>query len=271
VSVGPDVRPDDRDPAAAAPSPVDDYDRFVDWDKRLAREAPFFSHLFEERGVSSAIDVGCGTGRHAVMFSSWGVDVVGVDPDERMLAQARAHAAASGREVRFAEGGFGGLVGLGLGPVDAVTCTGNALPHVAGVQGLRIALADFAAVLRPGGVLVLHLLNHDRLIDARVRSIPPVVREDSEGTSVFLRVMDYVEDGIRFDFVTMRRPAGGWEEDAPWEVSSRRSLHAALPTPLLGRELVAGGFGEVRLFGDHTGRRFESESDESVLMTATRL
>jgi hypothetical protein len=103
-----------------------------------------------------------------------------------------------------------------------------------------------------------------------VRSIPPVVREDTAGTSVFLRVMDYVDGGIRFDFVTMRRPAGGWDSGAPWEVSSRRSLHTALPTPLLERELEAVGFGEVRLFGDHTGRVFDAASDESVLLTATR-
>jgi glycine/sarcosine N-methyltransferase len=256
---------------AAKVSAADDYDRFVDWDKRLAREAPFFRRLFEERGVSRVIDVGCGSGRHAVLFASWGLEVVGVDPDARMLASARAHAAASGQTVRFVEGGFGGLAGLGLGPADALTCTGNALPHVEGLAGLREALADFAEVLRPGAALVLHLLDHDRLLDGRVRSIPPVVREDAEGTSVFLRVMDYVDDGIRFDFVTLRRPAGGWENGAPWEVSSRRSLHAALPTSLLLRESEAAGFTDVRLFGDHTGRAFDASVDESVLLTATRV
>ncbi len=254
----------------ARESAADDYDRFVDWEKRLTREGPFFRRLFDEHSVASVIDVGCGSGRHAALFASWGLDVTGVDPDERMLAAARAHALASGHAVRLLEGGFGGLTALGLGPVDAVTCTGNALPHVAGPEGLRAALADFALVLRPGGVLVLHLLNHDRLLAGRIRSIPPVVREDAEGTRVFLRVMDYVEGGIGFDFVTMSRPADAWASGAEWTVTSRRSVHTALPTSLLAAGLESAGFGDVRMFGDHTGKALDAAADESVLLTAVR-
>jgi glycine/sarcosine N-methyltransferase len=246
------------------------YDVFVDWERRLGREGPFFSELFESRDVRRVIDVGCGTGQHAVLFSSWGIDVVGLDPDPEMIAGARENGAAAGSQARFFEGGFGDLARLDLGPVDAVTCTGNALPHVNGIAGLRDALADFATVLRPGGIVVLHLLNHDRLIGGKIRSIPPVVRETAEGTWVFLRVMDYVEDGIRFDFVTLHRPSGGWESDAPWETSSRRSLHTALPTALLVSEAKSAGLTSARLDGDHRGREFDPSSDESVILVVTK-
>jgi glycine/sarcosine N-methyltransferase len=257
--------------ATPAPRAWNDYDRFVDWEKRLAREAPFFRTLFDEHGVRSVIDVGCGTGRHAVLFASWGLDVTGVDPDAEMLARAREHARASASAARFVEGGFGGLAGLGVGPVDAVTCTGNALPHVDGARGLREALEDFAAVLRPGGLLVLHLLNHDRLIGDAVRTVPPVVRDDESGTTVFLRVMDHVAGGIRFDFVTLHRPKGAWESGAAWEVSSRRSTHTALPSSVLAAGLGTAGFTGVRWAGDHTGKAFDPMADESVLVTAVRV
>lgn len=247
-----------------------DYDRFVDWKKRLDREAPFFRLLFSEHETRSVIDVGCGTGRHAVLFASWGMDVTGVDPDPTMLAKAREHAAETRSSTRFLEGGFGGVAALGLAKADAVTCTGNALPHVEGLEGLRAAIRDFAAVVRPGGVVVLSLLNHDRLIGQRIRSIAPVVRDDDEGTWVFLRIMDYVEGGIRFDFATVHRPVGGWEDDAPWDVVSRRSLHTAIPSSLLVGELEAAGFGTVRLFGDHTGKAFDPAKDETVIVTAVR-
>jgi glycine/sarcosine N-methyltransferase len=265
-----ELAPDPIPDITPSPSAFDDYDRFVDWEKRLAREAPFFRGLFEEHRVRSVIDVGCGTGRHAVLFASWGLDVTGVDPDAEMLARAREHARASGAGVRFVEGGFGGLAALGLGPADALTCTGNALPHVEGSAGLREALADMAAVLVPGGALVLHLLNHDRLITGAVRTVPPVVRDDETGTTVFLRVMDHVEGGIRFDFVTLHRPVGAWESGAAWETSSRRSTHTALPTPLLVETLGEAGFADVRLFGDHSGKAFDASADESVIVTAVR-
>ncbi len=35
---------------AKRPAPASDYDEFVDWDKRLAREAPLFRRVFDEAG-----------------------------------------------------------------------------------------------------------------------------------------------------------------------------------------------------------------------------
>ncbi len=253
------------------------YDDFVDWDARLGREAPFFRELFARHAVKRVVDVGCGTGRHAVLFGTWGMRVVGVDPAPDMLESARAHAvelagavAGAGGAVDFREGGFGGVAELLDAPVDALTCTGNALPHVNGLPGLRSALADFACALRPGGVLVLHLLNHDRLLAGCVRTIPPVVREAEDGTRVFLRVMDYEEGAIRFDFLTLWRPAGAWDAGTSWEVSSRRSVHAALPSAVLSGELAHAGFADVRLWGDHERKPFDAGVDESVIITAMR-
>ncbi len=252
---------------------ADSYDRFVDWDKRLAREAPLFRSLFERESVARVVDVGCGTGKHAIMFATWGLQVTGVDPDPSMLAQARVNAAAGaaaseidehGGSLVFEAGGFGGLAALGVGPVDAITCTGNALPHVEGHAGLRTALADFAAVLRPGGVVVLHLLNHERLMRSGARSMPPVVRDLPSGTTVFLRVIDRTPDdsALLFDFITLTRdPDGG-----RWVVESRRSPHTALPAPLLAEELDSAGFVRVEFFGDHTGRPLDVERDESVIV-----
>ena len=258
------------------PEPVD-YDRFVDWRRRLERESPFFRREFDAHRVRSVLDVGCGTGMLPITWAKWGLDVVGVDPDTGMLDKAGRNAAeasdeiqAAGGSLRFVQGGFGELASLGLGPVDAVTCTGNALPHVEGLPELATALRDFAAVLRPGGLLVLHLLNHDRLTRSLIRAIPPVVRDTEDGTWVFLRFMDYEEAGIRFDFVTLHRPVAAWEKGEPWEMSSRRSLHTALPSRLLRGEVVSAGFPDVRLFGSHDGAAFRPADDESVLIVADR-
>lgn len=252
-----------------------DYDTFVDWDSRLAREGPFFADVFAESGVHSVIDVGAGSARHAILFAGWGIDVTAVDPDESMLEQAEANIAqaesrflASGGRVRVMPGGFGELARLGAGPADALTCTGNALPHVSGEAGLEAALADFSAALRPGGLLVLHLLNHSRLLVSRIRAIPPVVRDIPDGgVRVFLRVIGYPDGGetLDFDFVTMERdPTGGWS------VSSRRSSHTALPLPLLDAALRRAGFTDIRAYGDHAMKPLDPERDESVLLTAVR-
>ena len=243
-------------------APASDYDTFVNWDARLARELPFILRIFGEVEAHRIIDVGAGSAKHSIALAEQGMSVDAVDPDDSMLAQAEINVAEAadriakvGGELRLVRGGFGELAAMGLG-------------HVAGRDGLREALADFSAVVRPGGVLVLHLLNHARLLDGRPRTIPPVVRETAEGTRVFLRVMDYPEgdEFLDFDFVTLTRDKAG-----VWDVASRRSPHTALPFDMLSAELVVAGFEGVEAFGAHDGRTFEPETDESVIVVARRI
>jgi len=265
-----------------------EYDELVDWNARLAREAPFFERLFTEHRVHSVADVGAGSARHAILFRSWGLDVWAIDPSEDMLELARENAAAAESDVRIVAGGFGEVAGIVGAPVDAVVCTGNALPHVRSIEGLREALADFTASLRPGGVLVLHYLNHHRLVTQRIRTMNPVFRETPGGDKFFIRVLDYTPsgDGVLFDFVTLVRDpsvreAGhtieSWPktlEDDPsggWSLRARRSLHFAMGLPLITAELERAGFADVRAYGDHARRALDVDVDESVIVTALRV
>ncbi|MBS3956931.1 MAG: class I SAM-dependent methyltransferase [Clostridiales bacterium] len=265
----------------AGVEPARDYDQMVNWGKRLAREGPFFRDLFERVGVSRLVDAGCGSGQHAVLFSTWGIEVAGIDPSPPMLAQARENALRAGVDLALIDGGFGEVADRAGTGFDAVVTLGNGLPHVAGEDGLRVALVDFAAALRPAGVLVLHLLNHERLINGRVRMMPPVFRETPDGDRVFLKVLDYVEDGILFDFVTLTREPGAgpsagnaFAEDDPaetgWHLRSRRSVHTALPVSLLEPALERVGFADIEFLGDHSGRVLDVEADESVIVVARR-
>jgi len=254
-------------------APQSDYDTFVNWDKRLANEGPFFRELFEREGVRRVIDVGAGSARHAIMFATWGLDVVAVDPDDSMLQQAHVNAATFVHDIAvnsgsldIVKGGFGELHRLGLEPVDAITCTGNALPHVAGRDGLTEAIADFSSMIVPGGVLVLHLLNHERLLAKRPRTIPPKVVDTDKGTLVFVRVIDYPAGGefIDLDFITLSRDSTG-----EWSLESRRSPHTAIPLSLLKSELPCAGFGRVKAYGGHDEHEL-TDADESVIVVAHR-
>ena len=254
------------------------YDVMVDWDKRLSRELPFLEAVFAEiHEVHRVLDVGSGTGHHAIALAQRGLEVVGVDPSREMLDQARANARRAGVGVEFIEGGFGELASLGLGQFDALICTGNALPHVDGMGRLDAALEDFGAVLRRGGALVLHLLNHERLLKSHQRSLPPVIRDHQAGTTVFLRLLEYeppaAPERIWIEFMTAnkdRRPAPDGEPAFAWQTTADRSAHTVMPFPVLRDALERTGFWNVRAFGDHSGKDFEPSSDESVIVTARR-
>lgn len=65
-------------------------------DKDYPREIEAVSVLFERHKTSpikSVLDLGCGTGRHAMLLARRGFDVLGVDQSESMLEHARRSAA----------------------------------------------------------------------------------------------------------------------------------------------------------------------------------
>ena len=54
--------------------------------------------------MGRVLDVGCGTGEHALLAASWGHDVVGVDIASTAIDLAKAKAADRGLAVRFVVG-----------------------------------------------------------------------------------------------------------------------------------------------------------------------
>lgn len=70
------------------------------WD--VGRPQPAIVRAVSERGfVGPVLDVGCGTGEHALHLASLGLRVLGVDVAETALAMARRKAADRGLDVEF--------------------------------------------------------------------------------------------------------------------------------------------------------------------------
>lgn len=189
-----------------------DYDRFVNWEARLAHELPFLERLLEEQGAQHVLDAACGTGHHAIALAQRGYRVVGTDLSAPMIQRARENAARAGVEVTFAVVGLAGLGTLGSG-FDAVLCLGNSLPHLLTSQALVEAIASFAAVLRPGGLLIIQSRNFDRVWVARERFMEPQSHGDGKDERLFLRFYDFHEETVTFHMIRLRRAEKGWSQD----------------------------------------------------------
>jgi SAM-dependent methyltransferase len=248
-----------------------DYDRFVDWEGRLAAELPFIERVVGRVGGRSVLDAACGTGMHAIALAQRGYEVVGTDASEGMIERARANAAAVGVKVRFEVAGFGELArrfvapgrrgGGEAGAFDAVLCLGNSLPHVLTPEALHATLVDFAACLRPGGVLLIQNLNYDRILSRRERWMDPQARREGDREWLFLRFYDFDPDGLlTFNVVRLRRSGGPWEQ----QVMSTRIW------PQRQAELVdalrAAGFTEITCWGDMQGMPFDPEGSPNLVV-----
>jgi SAM-dependent methyltransferase len=123
-------------------------------EKDYEAECDLLERIFRESGrpVRTVLDLGCGTGAHAVRLAQRGYSVVGVDLSAEMLRLARERADSTSTEVELV---LGDVRSVDLGRTfDAVIC-------MFAVLGYQTTDADVADTLRtvrkhlvPGGPFV---------------------------------------------------------------------------------------------------------------------
>jgi len=114
--------------------------------ERRARELPFWSALVERWAWRRVADAGCGAGFHLGLLRDLGVGAVGFDLAVAALRSAPRHSVCAGDVL---------APPLRSGAFDAVLCLGNTVSLLPDRAAQRRALTVLAALLRPGGVLVL--------------------------------------------------------------------------------------------------------------------
>ena len=117
------------------------------WD--IGRSQPAFNNLASAgKLVGRVLDVGCGTGEHALMAASLGYQAVGVDLSMRAIELAKTKAAERGVEARFVVADALRLIDLGE-QFDTVLDCG--LFHVLDDGERERYVGSLAEVVHPGG------------------------------------------------------------------------------------------------------------------------
>lgn len=242
---------------------ADDYDRFVNWKERLAHELPFLDRLFEGQGVRRVLDTACGTGYHAIALAQQGYDVVGTDLSPMMIRWAYRNSIAAGIDVKFLVAGFGEMEAQGE-TYDAVLCLGNSLPHLLSSKAVAGALADFAAVLRPGGFLLIQNRNFDQVCVQRQRFMMPQAHREPDGEWLFIRFYDFHEETITFNMIRLWRTGDDWQQEV-----DATELRPILRDDL-AEALAAAGFGSAEFYGGYDGSAFDAASSGDLIAVARK-
>ncbi|MDT3700392.1 MAG: class I SAM-dependent methyltransferase [Thermincola sp.] len=241
-----------------------DYERMINWPTRLQREAPFFRKVFADANAARVLDAACGTGHHAILFASWGLDVAAIDESEDMINKARQLAADDGRNVDFRTGGFN-EAGIFTQEFDVVTCIGNSLPHIKSEADLKQAFLSFHQVLRPGGFLVIQQRNYQRMIAREEKFMPLNTRIEDGKEFLYLRMTELGDDLVTFNIVVlMKDETGNWsyrvesEKLRPWDAHD------------IETNLTATGFSINGIYGDYGFNSFDFQDSTDVVIVARK-
>lgn len=131
------------------------YALLSDTQSRRERERPFLAYCLEQAPGRRVLDMACGTGFHAAILAELGAEVAARDLSPQMVAYAAAHHTHARIDY-----GVGDMRAPSKGPYDAIFCLGNSLSLLPSLGDALAAIKAAAALLLPGGVLSLQVLNY---------------------------------------------------------------------------------------------------------------
>jgi len=144
------------------------------------------------------LDIGCGGGYLAEEFAKLGCRVTGIDPSERSIEAARAHARATGLDIDY-HSGSGESIPFEDGTFDLVYCC-DVLEHVSDLEGV---IAETSRVLKPGGIYLFDTINRtwrSWLIEIQVMqkwSVTRVQPKDLHDWKMFIKPRELREVMLR--------------------------------------------------------------------------
>jgi len=236
------------------------YDALVDWPKRLAREETFYRRVFKQVKARSVLDAACGSGRHAAMFHDWGLRVEGADVSPEMIETARCRfGEPSG--LQWAVRGFERPIPSG--PFDTAVCVGNSLALAPNRRTAAEAVQQLLTAVRPGGAVVIHVLNLWRLPDG------PCVWQKIKRVTVAehdLLLVKGVHRCVSGGFVDLIVvPAGA---DAPPHTESVRLL--GIEAAELQQMARDAGAGTAILYGDYECSPYDRGYSSDMILLAIK-
>jgi malonyl-CoA O-methyltransferase len=176
------------------------YDRWaVIYDREanplIAIEEPVVQEALGNVAGLSVLDLGCGTGRHAVRLAGAGAVVTGVDFSEGMLEEARRKPGAGA--VHFLKHDLHQPLPFADGTFDRVV-SGLVLEHL---QDLTPFFAESRRVLRPGGLAVFSAMHPAMFLKGvQARFTDPDSGEKVQPGSVAHTIGDFVMAAVRAGF-----------------------------------------------------------------------
>jgi len=162
--------------------------------------APSFVPYIARYGVTTLLDLGCGTGGDSLVLARQGLHVTGMDYSQVALQRAQAKAQAANLDVTFCNGDMAQPLPFADANFGAVMS--NVALHSFGDMLIRQIVRDVQRVVHPGGLLLVHLNSLDDMPYraqryVRVAELEPNYYREAHGQTMHFFSEDYFRAVLR--------------------------------------------------------------------------
>ncbi|MBI4089532.1 MAG: CBS domain-containing protein [Candidatus Levybacteria bacterium] len=144
------------------------FDMAMGWESRLTAEIPPLVDLFKKNNVKKILDIGCGTGGHAIELAKNGFEVVGLENSQLMFKVAQDKwsklAKSLKKKVKFLKGDYIDLLSNIHNHYEAAIFMGSALSHIP-YKYMQVLDKLESILSKKNACIVLQLSNHEKAID----------------------------------------------------------------------------------------------------------
>jgi ubiquinone/menaquinone biosynthesis C-methylase UbiE len=201
------------------------------------------------------LDLASGTGRHTILLSKEGYDVVGLDISPNLLKIAKTRrssiqlARADMRHLPFKPQAFAAVISMD-----------TSLGYLPTEQDDMESLLELHQTLQKGGVLIVDVFNKAKLM-LKYAAKKPIISKQSEYPSFFLSQKRTVDKkGLKL------RDSWTVCDKADRKIRIFKHIVRLYPSDFLQDLLEQAGFEVTRLIGDYEGHQFSLESNRLILV-----
>lgn len=201
------------------------------------------------KGKENILDLAAGTGNYSIALSKLGYKVVAVDLDEEMVKKIESKNEEEKTNVKPYKLDMKDINELKNYKFDAIICIGNSLVHLDNKEEIKDVLGKMYNLLSEDGVVVLQIVNYDRVLKHNVKELPLIDRP--EYGVKFIRNYDLEDDKILFKTKLV--------------IDNERSYDNCVKLyPLQSQDLVTllkeVGFKDINLYGGFNEKDYTLES-----------
>lgn len=231
------------------------YDGMVNFSSALLRRKNLLKNLITDK-LSTAADLGCGTGMDSISLAMNGINVTGFDSSEEMINKAKENSSNAGYNINFQKFSLDRIPSAFYSKFDLVVSLGNTLANL-NEKKLNIAIVKISRLLKQDGKLVIQILNYKKIVKDKVR----IVNVNSEGDDLYIRFYDFLPDRINFNILKIHKID-----------NSKRELYTTVVYPhskeLFLKVLKENNFKHIKFYGGLDLKPYKKNGSSDLVIIA---
>ncbi len=246
------------------------FDKYVEWKDRLDHEIPFITRAIKNRGTK-IIDVGCGTGEHAIALAKLGFEVLGTDQSSNMIKIASGKTEGLPQKVKnklsFRKIKAEELDKKVSEEFDAAIIMGGVIAHS---FDLPAYLEKVHSVLNPEkNTIIIQVPSYAIILEEKRRFnslefVKPLAQKMKE--LAFLTFYDFRDDGfVNLNAVELEKVKDKW---------AHRGVATTVLAPFTRKKILAElkklGYRRIEVFRDRSHAVFNPPEEKSGIFIVAK-